>query len=207
MNDYPTVRTDDILIHPRDGDVIVATHGRSIWIADDITPLEQLTPAVRPRTCTCSTCGPRSAYLFDFRTDADVGGEKNFVGENAPRGTAISYYLKSAATGRGHGLDRRAAGESCARRPARRPPGFIAFSGRSWRRHRAASGGGRGGGGVGGGAGGPPDPACSGGGGGGRGGNNVAQAPPGTYNVKLTVNGRDYTKPVVVLEDVWLHER
>ena len=46
MNDYPTVRTDDILIHPRDGDLIVASHGRSIWIADDITPLEQLTPAV-----------------------------------------------------------------------------------------------------------------------------------------------------------------
>jgi hypothetical protein len=30
MNDYPTVRTDDILIHPREGDVIVATHGRSL---------------------------------------------------------------------------------------------------------------------------------------------------------------------------------
>jgi hypothetical protein len=39
MNDYPTVRTDDIFIHPREGDVIVATHGRSIFIADDITPL------------------------------------------------------------------------------------------------------------------------------------------------------------------------
>ena len=72
---------------------------------------------------------------------------------------------------------------------------------------QAAGGRGGGGGGAGGGAGGPPDPSCSGGGGGGRGGNNVAQAPPGTYNVKLTVNGREYTKPVVVLEDVWLHER
>lgn len=51
-----------------------------------------------------------------------------------------------------------------------------------------------------------PDLSCSGGAGG-RGGNNAAQAPPGTYNVKLTVNGHDYTKPVVVLDDVWLHER
>src|SRR5205807_4775901 len=43
MNGYPTVRTDDILVHPRDNDLIVATHGRSVWIADDITPLQQLT--------------------------------------------------------------------------------------------------------------------------------------------------------------------
>ena len=47
MNNYPTVRTDDILVHPRDNDLIVATHGRSVWIADDITPLQQLTPAVQ----------------------------------------------------------------------------------------------------------------------------------------------------------------
>ena len=45
MTNLPSVRVDDILIHPRDRDLIVATHGRSIWIADDITPLEQLKPA------------------------------------------------------------------------------------------------------------------------------------------------------------------
>jgi photosystem II stability/assembly factor-like uncharacterized protein len=44
MNNLPSVRVDDILIHPRDRDLIVATHGRSIWIADDITPLEQYKP-------------------------------------------------------------------------------------------------------------------------------------------------------------------
>ncbi|HMC60379.1 MAG TPA: hypothetical protein VKJ01_14410, partial [Candidatus Solibacter sp.] len=42
MTGLPSVRVDDILIHPRDRDLIVATHGRSIWIADDISPLEQL---------------------------------------------------------------------------------------------------------------------------------------------------------------------
>ena len=50
MNNYPTVRTDDILIHPRDGDLIVASHGRSIWIADDITPLQQWNSQVAART-------------------------------------------------------------------------------------------------------------------------------------------------------------
>ena len=38
----PTVPVFDIQIHPRDNDLILATHGRSIWIMDDITPLEQL---------------------------------------------------------------------------------------------------------------------------------------------------------------------
>ena len=45
MTDLPSVRVDDVLIHPRDRDLIVATHGRSFWIADDITPLEQLATA------------------------------------------------------------------------------------------------------------------------------------------------------------------
>ena len=36
----------DLVIHPREADLIAATHGRSLWILDDITPLQQLTPAV-----------------------------------------------------------------------------------------------------------------------------------------------------------------
>ena len=40
----PNVPVDDMLIHPRDNDLIVGTHGRSIWIMDDIAPLEALTP-------------------------------------------------------------------------------------------------------------------------------------------------------------------
>jgi hypothetical protein len=36
----------DIVVHPRDSDLIIGTHGRGIWILDDITPLQQLTPEV-----------------------------------------------------------------------------------------------------------------------------------------------------------------
>ena len=67
MNGLPTVRIDDILVHPRDNDLIVGTHGRSIWIIDDITALQQMTrrdaerrrdavrhPARRPRGSTTS---------------------------------------------------------------------------------------------------------------------------------------------------------
>ena len=60
MNNLPTARVDDILVHPRDGDLIVATHGRSVWIADDITPLQQLAPVGQRRTRRCSTSVRRS---------------------------------------------------------------------------------------------------------------------------------------------------
>mgnify|MGYP001604038656 CR=1 FL=1 len=46
MNDLPTVAVHDLVIHPRDGDLVAATHGRSVWILDDITPLQQLTTPV-----------------------------------------------------------------------------------------------------------------------------------------------------------------
>lgn len=43
----PTVAVHDLVVHPREGDVIAATHGRSVWILDDVTPLQQLTADVR----------------------------------------------------------------------------------------------------------------------------------------------------------------
>jgi len=94
-----TVRTDDILIHPRDGDLVVATHGRSIWIADDISALQQFTPEVAAQDVVLFDVRPAIAYGFDLRTDQDIGGSKVFAGENAPRGAAVSYYLKAPATG------------------------------------------------------------------------------------------------------------
>ncbi|MBY0491613.1 MAG: hypothetical protein K2R93_17375 [Gemmatimonadaceae bacterium] len=97
MTGYPTVRTDEILVHPRDGDLIVASHGRSIWIADDITPLQQLTPAVRASEAHLFDVRPAVAYLNDFTLDIYTGGEKEFEGENPARGTAIHFWLKNAA--------------------------------------------------------------------------------------------------------------
>ena len=99
MNNYPTVRTDDILVHPRESDLIVASHGRSVWIADDITPLQQLTPAVRDADVALFDIRPAVAWLNDQQHNQHVGGQKVFIGENAPRGAAIKYYLKSAASG------------------------------------------------------------------------------------------------------------
>jgi len=211
MNDYPTVRTDDIFIHPRDGDLIVATHGRSIWIADDITPLEQLTPAVQAQDVALLTPRPAVAYITDLTNNPHIGGQKVFVGDNAPRGTAISYYLKSGASDVKLSIVD-ALGRTLCTSDGPKDPGLHRVQ---WTlvapmragEGRGAGGGGGGGGGFGGPAG-PPDNGCSavfggrgGGGGGGGFGGGANAVEPGTYTAKLVVNGQTYTKPVEVLDD------
>lgn len=92
---FPMVPVDDIAIHPRENDLIFGTHGRSIWILDDIAPLEQLTKAALDSP----------AYLFDIRKATMFNpynhkgnlGHKFFVAPNPPFGAMISYYLKEEA--------------------------------------------------------------------------------------------------------------
>jgi hypothetical protein len=196
MNDYPTVRTDDIFIHPRDGDVIVATHGRSIWIADDVTPLQQFAAAQNADVFVFQP-RPAVAYTTDLTNNPHIGGQKVFIGQNAPRGTAISYYLKSGANdvkvsvvdGQGRTLCTTDGDKSAGIHKVQ------------WGLTAPMLGGG-GGGGFGGGQGGTPDTSCGGGGGGGgRGGGGANAITPGTYTAKVVINGQSYTKAFEVLDD------
>jgi len=216
MNNYPTVRTDDILIHPRDGDLIAATHGRSIWIADDITPLQQWNEQVAASDATLFDIRPAVAYGSDIRLDVSTGGEKQFEGENPLRGASINFYVKSPSDARIAISDQngRAVCESTVKAVAgiNRVQWTLAAP-----LLTAPAGGGRGGRGGGGGA--PTDSAggrasapstagsCTGTVGGRGGGGGGGGAAPGSYVVKLTVNGRDYAKPVSVLQDKWMSER
>jgi hypothetical protein len=211
MNNYPTVRTDDILIHPRDGDLIVASHGRSLWIADDITPLQQFTPTVAAQDVALFEVRPAVSYVFDFRLDADEGGDKRFAGENPAKGASISYYLKSPAAGDVKLSILDGAGRTLCTSTGSSAAGIHRVQ---WTLIApllpSQTGAGRGGAGGAPAAGNAPapDPSCDGSGraAGGRGGAGATVAP-GTFVAKLTVGGRDYTKPVTILEDVWLHER
>src|SRR6185503_9184966 len=72
MNDYPTVRTDDIFIHPRE--------------SDDISALEQFTPAVQAQDVAVFNSRPAVNYITDLTNNPHIGGQKVFVGQNAPRG-------------------------------------------------------------------------------------------------------------------------
>ncbi len=93
----PTMPVDDILIHPRDNDMILATHGRALWILDDISPIQQLAPQVL--TSSLHLFEVRPAYLFRTESDTPPGfgfGWKMFQGPNPPYGALINFYLKSA---------------------------------------------------------------------------------------------------------------
>ena len=89
----PSVRVDDILIHPREKDLIVATHGRSLWIADDITPLEQLASA--PGSAV-KLFEPRPAVQWknDLLATRRVTA-RQFRGENPQGGTAFTFWAPS----------------------------------------------------------------------------------------------------------------
>jgi photosystem II stability/assembly factor-like uncharacterized protein len=93
MTGLPSVRVDDILIHPRDRDLIVGTHGRSIWIADDITPLEHLREA---NGKDLTLFEPRAAIQWknDLQAQRHITN-RQFAGQNPQGGTAIDVLAKS----------------------------------------------------------------------------------------------------------------
>jgi hypothetical protein len=93
QNGLPTVRIDDILVHPRDNDLVVGTHGRSIWIIDDITPLQQFTPEVAAGDAFLFEVRPAVRWVSDTQKSVTIAGAKHFRGQNPASGTAISYYL------------------------------------------------------------------------------------------------------------------
>jgi photosystem II stability/assembly factor-like uncharacterized protein len=96
----PTVPVDDIQIHPRENDLILATHGRSIWILDDITPLEEMSDKLLNSELTLLP--PRPATMWRPRsTDMGFRGDKSFSGPNAPLGATFTYFLKKKLEGRG----------------------------------------------------------------------------------------------------------
>ena len=184
-SNLPSVPIHEIVFHPRDNDMIVATHGRSIWILDDATPLQQFTEATKA-----------DAYLFDIRAatqfnqanDRGFVTDKPFFGKNPIYGAAISYYLAKESANvalrirdgggtqvreiTGNDLQNaRKAGVNRVNWDLRHPPL-------------------------------PPQPGQQGGGGGGGGGFgggglNGPNVIPGEYRVTLVVDGKDVSTKTV----------
>ncbi|MCB0637577.1 MAG: hypothetical protein KDC54_13200 [Lewinella sp.] len=80
QSNLPTVSIYDLKIHPRDHDLVVATHGRSLWICDDITPLQQFTPELR--TVKAHLFDQRRATLWENVSRGGQRGHFWFAGEN-----------------------------------------------------------------------------------------------------------------------------
>jgi len=92
----PTVSVDDIEIHPREHDLIIGTHGRSIWIIDDISGLEQLTPARMEQPAVLFD--PRPATEYYENAIGGLWGGHVFKAKNPPFGAYINYWLKGTPT-------------------------------------------------------------------------------------------------------------
>ncbi len=90
----PTVAVHDLLIHPRDNDLIAATHGRGIWILDDITGLRAATDVVLAQEAALFEVGKPGTRWLRIQRGGYGRGDLFFKGENPPDGALIHFYLK-----------------------------------------------------------------------------------------------------------------
>ena len=96
MRNLPTVPVDDLLVHPRDNDLVLGTHGRSIWILDDVGPLEEV---------SSSAVLGQAAHLFQpaiatqwfLHFDWPFWGEA-YEAEDPPYGARLRYWLAEDGT-------------------------------------------------------------------------------------------------------------
>ncbi|MGH7561990.1 MAG: WD40/YVTN/BNR-like repeat-containing protein [Gemmatimonadales bacterium] len=211
----PVVPVYDLVLHPREGDLVAATHGRSVWILDDLGPLQQVGDEVlasdghlfgnkvATRWRGVSRGAERGHLLFQGKNPLTVRqmAPGNSPSELVSSGT-IDFYLRSVPAGKAKleiaeigGAGRRFTTELEAKQGINRyfwplrfdlPPAQVAQGG------GGGPVGGGGGGGAGGDEGGPPQ---------GFGVRLGAPAGPGTYRVRLTVDGRTLEGSLTVRED------
>jgi photosystem II stability/assembly factor-like uncharacterized protein len=181
MNGMPTVRVDDILVHPRDNDVIAGTHGRSLYIMDDISPLQQL-PAIKdaPADGVMFNIRPAVALATDIQRSVMAEGAKLFRGQNPARGSAISYWLKTEPEGDVQIVVTDVTGREIRAMTGTKRPGLNRVQ---WDLLPTPLRGGRG----------------QGDGRGGRGGT-AAVVPAGTYLVKITAGDKVIGQKTMVVE-------
>jgi hypothetical protein len=199
----------------KDDDLVVGTHGRGIWILDDITPLRQID--ARTADAEAVLFKPTTAMRVRWNTNSDTPWPPDEPAlPNPPEGAILNYYLKSPASGPvtleilqadGRVVRRYSSADPVASipdpsvaplphywyRPVQHVSAEAGMHRFSWDVHYQPLGSG----------------------GGGRGGGlPIAAVPfdtvpppstpwanPGAYTVKLTVNGKSYSQPITVKQD------
>ena len=95
MPNLPTTAYDDMVVHPRDKDLVLGTHGRGIWILDDTRPFAEWIGSAVTTPAHLFTIPARPVFLYwkdtSYRADAE------FAGENPPDGVQITYRLGPGA--------------------------------------------------------------------------------------------------------------
>jgi hypothetical protein len=221
--DLPVVPVRDIQVHPRENDLLLATHGRGLYILDDVTPLQKLAEVQAEEAALLDI---RPAIRWNSWSRDGNLGQRRYAGENPATGATLTYWLKTQPAGEVN--FEIADGTGRVVRRFRRVVDEAGMNRMTWdlRYDNAGGGFGGGGGGRGGfgggaqGAGAAADTslaalrerrraaaerAAETGGGGGEegffGGGGGIAVLPGTYQVTMIVGGKRYTKPVTVSND------
>jgi hypothetical protein len=90
---FPSVAVRDLQLHPRDQDLVIATHGRGIWIVDDLSPLRALSSDLLGKDAAFVPGRPVQQRLQPKGGWSD--GDAVFTGENPPAGAVITYYQRA----------------------------------------------------------------------------------------------------------------
>jgi len=91
-NEFPTIAVRDIMVHPRENDLLVGTHGRGLWIMDDIRPLQSLSG--EKMNSSFELFAVRPATLYSYKSNSMYSGPYDFVAPNPHSGAGITYRLK-----------------------------------------------------------------------------------------------------------------
>ena len=93
IGDVPSVRVDDIQVHPRTSDLVIGTHGRSIAILDDTTPFREFTPEIAAKPAHLfSVRSVTGAYLQPGFVDSN--GKGIYRGKNPDEGVLFTVWVK-----------------------------------------------------------------------------------------------------------------
>lgn len=89
----PSLRVDDIQIHPRTNDLVVATHGRSVGILDDVRPFREFTAEIAGKPAHLFSVAP-AIGIYQGAGWAEWGGKGQFRGTNPPEGALFTVWVK-----------------------------------------------------------------------------------------------------------------
>ncbi|HKW00547.1 MAG TPA: hypothetical protein VJN96_12020, partial [Vicinamibacterales bacterium] len=94
---FPAVPSDDLVIHPRDNSLVVGTHGRGIWILDDVGPLQLLSAETLSSDAALAPIAP-AHQIVGHTVQAWYGAGEHFA-PNRDFDAGINYYLRAQASG------------------------------------------------------------------------------------------------------------
>jgi len=190
----PAVAVHDLVIHPREGDLVLGTYGRGFWTGD-ITPLQDLSPETLTKNLHLFDIEPKAKYNFSTQgANFNLFGDKYIEVPNEYDGMILNFWSKGAAPTGARATITDVSGKTIA--TLTYPTVVAGLNRLEWPLMTGTFGppagrGGRAGGGGG------------GGGGGGRGGGGGALVPPGEYLVTIQVGEEKVSKTARVRERIW----